>query len=324
MDEPGEGISGPNGVADRHFSFQRITPRGDSKHKTHRKRSHGRRQLVGSGNLTEKCRNCVSKFRAGANGKGDHTPLLLEGPRRGCEGRRVNEIGCRVHHVNHSLEHTKVTRVSSVPGLRQQDALTSVTRVACGDDAAEPNGLPGAAVKATNVVARSTSGGYTRIMYNGPSKRFYGVLDGNQLLCGRRSVGTLYNESVGQLTSEKSATLGEGDWGKGVGVEEEDWVRTESITRRVVGLRMGEGDVKGSEVYIPLEPMVNWTSTGQSRNLCLACALDQTWGVWLASRSWFPEIPATRVNPNRMWDDKSWASSEKTVKIAPGLRERKG
>lgn len=135
----------------------------------------------------------------------------------------MNEIGCRVHHVNHSLEPTRVTRVSSVSDLRQQDALTSVTRVACGDDAVEPNGLSGAAVKARDVVARSTSGGgCKRIMYNGLSKRFYGVLDGNQLLCRRWSVGTLYTESEGQLTSEKSATFGEADLGKGVGVEEED------------------------------------------------------------------------------------------------------
>jgi len=44
-----------------------------------------------------------------------------------------------------------------VPDLRQQDIRTGITRVACGDDAVEPHGLTSAAVKAGDVVIRSTS-----------------------------------------------------------------------------------------------------------------------------------------------------------------------
>ena len=41
-----------------------------------------------------------------------------------------------------------MTRVSSVPDLRDLDVLTGVTRVACGDDAVKPHRLTTATVKA--------------------------------------------------------------------------------------------------------------------------------------------------------------------------------
>lgn len=50
---------------------------------------------------------------------------------------------------------------------------------------------------------------------------------------------------VDKLTSDKLATWGEVDWGKGEGVEEEVWVRTEIIVEGIVGekrrRRGGEG-----------------------------------------------------------------------------------
>ena len=46
-------------------------------------------------------------------------------------------------------------------------------------------------------------------------RRFDSILDYSQLLCERWTAVTLCNgKEIGQLTSERSATLGEGDWGK--------------------------------------------------------------------------------------------------------------
>ena len=49
-----------------------------------------------------------------------------------------------------------------------------------------------------------------------------------------------------QLTSDRSATFGEADWGTGVGVEEGGWVRTEIIVRELwMG---GEGEREGAKL----------------------------------------------------------------------------
>jgi hypothetical protein len=67
-----------------------------------------------------------------------------------------------------------------------------------------------------------------RIMLDKPGKRFDGILDAGQLLGELRSVDTLCNERR-QLTSDNLETWGEADWGKGAGVEEGGWARTEII-----------------------------------------------------------------------------------------------
>jgi hypothetical protein len=59
--------------------------------------------------------------------------------------------------------------------------LTGIAGIACRDDAVEPHGLTSAAVKARDVVVRSTSGRgkVMRITFNEPSERFNGILDAN-------------------------------------------------------------------------------------------------------------------------------------------------
>ena len=67
------------------------------------------------------------------------------------------------------------------------------------------------------------------IMMNGPSEGLDGVLNASQLVHKRQSVDGRYDESSAELTSDRSGTWGGADWGKGAGVEEEGWVRTEII-----------------------------------------------------------------------------------------------
>ena len=73
---------------------------------------------------------------------------------------------------------------------------TCVVGVASGDDAVEPHGLTSTAVKAGDMVVRSTSvrEEHIRIMVNKPGKRFDSILDASQLLHGLRSAETLCNE----------------------------------------------------------------------------------------------------------------------------------
>lgn len=165
----------------------------------------------------------------GDSQNGRDVPLRLEAPRRVCEGERGNGIGYHANHANRSLE-CEVRNASSVSDLARRNIRTCVVGIASGDDAVEPHGLTSTAVEAGEMVVRPTfvKEEHIRIMLNKPGKRFDGILDGSQLLRELRSVDTLYNERR-PLTSDRLETWGEADWGKGAGVEEGGWVRTESI-----------------------------------------------------------------------------------------------
>ena len=68
-----------------------------------------------------------------------------------------------------------------------------------------------------------------------------------------------------QLTSDRSVTRGEAGRGNGVGVEEEDWVRTEIIVQEFVGERNG-GRERGECSSAYIEILGNGMSTGRTRN----------------------------------------------------------